>query len=345
MLKVSEFDYVLPLDLIAQRPSPVRDESRLMVLNRQTGEIRHRTFKDITEYLTPSDILVLNDTKVIPARLFGKKKTGGKLEVLLLRRITDNAWEALVNPAKGAGVGVEIDFGDGKLTGKIVDRTDAGTRVIDFKCKGNFWNILSELGETPLPPYIKERGEENFERYQTVYASRDGASAAPTAGLHFTEDLIERIKEKGINVCFITLHTGLATFRPVKEEFVEDHEMYKEYYEISAEAAQKINEVKDKEKGKGGRVVAVGTTTVRALESASTSKGVIPGAEETALFIYPGYQFKVADAIITNFHFPRSTLLMLVSAFANKDLVFKAYEEAIREKYRFYSFGDAMLII
>lgn len=340
MLKVSEFDYVLPLDLIAQRPSPVRDESRLLVLDRKTGEIRHRIFKDMTDFVSPKDLLVLNDTKVIPARLRGKKKTGGKIEVLLLRRITDNAWEALVNPARGAGVGVEIDFGDGKLSGKIVDRTDAGTRVVDFKFKGNFWNLLAELGEAPLPPYIKG-GQDLADRYQTVFAKKAGASAAPTAGLHFTEDLIEKIKERGINVCFITLHTGLATFRPVKEEFVEDHKMYKEYYEISKEAAAEINKVK----GAGSRVVAVGTTTVRALESSARAGEVAAGAEETELFIYPGFKFKVVDAIITNFHFPKSTLLMLVSAFANKDLIFKAYEEAIREKYRFYSFGDAMLII
>jgi len=340
MLKVSEFDYILPLELIAQRPSPVRDESRLLVLDRNTGEIKHRIFKDLTDYLSPKDLLVLNDTKVIPARLIGKKKTGGKIEVLLLRRITDNAWEALVNPAKGAGVGVEISFGDGQLLGKIVDRTDAGTRVVDFTYKGNFWNILAELGKAPLPPYIKG-ADDLADRYQTVFAKKAGASAAPTAGLHFTEDLIEKIKERGIDVCFVTLHTGLATFRPVKEEFVEDHKMYKEYYEISPETAERINKVK----ASGGRVVAVGTTTVRALESSARGGVVAAGSEETELFIYPGFKFKVVDAIITNFHFPKSTLLMLVSAFANKDLIFRAYEEAIREKYRFYSFGDAMLII
>ncbi len=339
-IRVSEFDYVLPLDLIAQKPAPVRDESRLLVLDRKTGAVSHKIFRDIFDYLTPLDLLVLNNTKVIPARLKGKKKTGGKIEALLLRRITDDAWEALVNPAKGAGVGVELIFGDGKLVGKIVDRTEAGTRIIDFKYKGNFWNLLAELGETPLPPYIKD-GLEYSDRYQTVYAQIDGASAAPTAGLHFTEDLIERIKEKGIKVCLITLHTGLATFRPVKEEFVEDHIMYKEHYEITPEAADEINKVK----AAGGRIVAVGTTTVRALESAFRGGKVRPGAEETELFIYPGYKFKVADAIITNFHFPKSTLLMLVSAFADKETIFKAYEEAKREKYRFYSFGDAMLII
>lgn len=340
MLKVSDFDYILPLEFIAQRPSPVRDESRLLVLDRSTGTLEHRIFKDITDFLTSKDILVLNDTKVIPARLRGKKVTGGKVEILLLRRITDDAWEALVFPGRGMGVGAEISFADGKLLGKVVDRTDAGTRVVDFKYKGNFWNILAEIGETPLPPYIKEKGNAD-ERYQTIYAKKAGASAAPTAGLHFTEDLIERIKEKGIKVCFITLHTGLATFRPVKEEFVEDHKMYKEHYEISPGSAQEIN----KAKGSGGRVVAVGTTTVRALETAYGGGQVRAGAEETGLYIYPGYKFKAVDAIITNFHFPKSTLLMLVSAFANRDLIFKAYEEAIKEKYRFYSFGDAMLII
>jgi S-adenosylmethionine:tRNA ribosyltransferase-isomerase len=340
MLRVSEFDYVLPIELIAQRPAPVRDESRLLVLNRATGDIQHRIFKDLPVFLTPNDILVLNDTRVIPARLRGKKRTGGKAEALLLRRITDNAWEALVNPARGCGVGVELIFGDGRLTGKIVDRTEAGTRIIDFKYKGNFWNILAELGETPLPPYIKDKSNPD-ERYQTIYARNDGASAAPTAGLHFTNELIEGIRARGIKVAFTTLHTGLATFRPVKEEFVEDHRMYKEHYEITPEAAAEINSVK----GAGGRVVAVGTTTVRALESAGREGRLTPGVEETGLFIYPGYKFRVVDAIITNFHFPRSTLLMLVSAFANREMVFKAYEEAIREKYRFYSFGDAMLII
>ncbi len=340
MLKVSDFDYVLPLELIAQRPSPVRDESRLLVLDRATEHIEHREFKDLTYFLTPADLLVLNDTRVIPARLRGKKKTGGKVEVLLLRRITSDAWEALVNPGRGAGVGVEISFGEGKLIGKIVDRTEAGTRVIDFKYKGNFWNLLAELGETPLPPYIKEDLAEK-ERYQTIYAKKKGASAAPTAGLHFSEDLIERIKEKGIRVCFITLHTGLATFRPVKEEFVKDHKMYKEHYEITKEVAAEINDTK----ATGGRIIAIGTTTVRALESAYRAGGVKSGTEETELFIYPGYKFKVVDAIITNFHFPKSTLLMLVSAFANSELIFRAYEEAIKKEYRFYSFGDAMLII
>ena len=340
MLKVSEFDYVLPLELIAQRPSPVRDESRLLVLKRATGEIEHKIFKDITDYLTPKDLLVLNDTKVIPARLRGKKKTGGKIELLLLRRITDDVWEALVSPGRGSGVGVEMSFGDGKLTGRIVDRTDAGTRAIDFKYSGNFWNILADLGETPLPPYIKEEQQEEG-RYQTIYAKSEGAVAAPTAGLHFTEQLIERLRESGIKVSFITLHTGLATFRPVKEEIVEDHKMYKEQYEISDISADEINSVK----AAGGRVVAVGTTTVRALESACKDGKLQPGRDDTELFIYPGYKFKVVDSIITNFHFPRSTLLMLVSAFANKELIFKAYEEAIKQKYRFYSFGDAMLII
>jgi S-adenosylmethionine:tRNA ribosyltransferase-isomerase len=340
MLKVSDFDYSLPIELIAQKPSPARDESRLMIIDRKTGNIEHKIFKDLTYFLTPADLLVLNDTQVIPARLHGKKKTGGKIEILLLSRITDNVWEALVFPGRGTGVGTELSFGGGKLTGKIVDRKESGTRIVDFKYKGNFWNILAELGETPLPPYIKEDLPEK-ERYQTIYAKKKGASAAPTAGLHFTEDLIKKIKDKGIRVCTVTLHTGLATFRPVKEEFVEDHEMYKEYYEISPEVAKEINDVK----ATGGRVVAVGTTTVRALESACGGRGVKAGAEETDLFIYPGYKFKAVDSIITNFHFPKSTLLMLVSAFANRELIFKAYEEAIKQKYRFYSFGDAMMII
>jgi len=340
MLKVSEFDYQLPVELIAQKPSPTRDDSKLLVLDRATGHVEHRIFRELSYFLTPADLIVLNDTQVIPARLKGKKTTGGKIEVLLLSRITDNVWEALVNPARGAGVGVEMEFGGGKLAGKIVDRKESGTRIVDFKFKGNFWNILAQLGETPLPPYIKENLDDK-DRYQTIYAKKAGASAAPTAGLHFTDDLIKNIKEKGIGVSFITLHTGLATFRPVKEEFVEDHKMYKEHYEISKEAAEEINAVKES----GGRVVAVGTTTVRALESAGGYGGVKPGSSETNLFIYPGYKFKVVDAVITNFHFPKSTLLMLVSAFANREMIFKAYEEAMRSKYRFYSFGDAMLIL
>jgi len=340
MLKVSDFDYVLPLELIAQKPSPARDESRLLVLDRSTGSIQHKIFKDLPYYLTPADLLVLNDTQVIPARIHGKKKTGGKIEALLLSRITDNAWEALVNPARGAGVGVEMEFGGGRLKGKIVDRTEAGTRIVNFDYKGNFWNLLAEVGETPLPPYIKEELKES-DRYQTVYARKRGASAAPTAGLHFTDELIEQIKARGVKVCSITLHTGLATFRPVKEEFVEDHTMYREYYEISKETAKQINDVK----ASGGRIVAVGTTTVRALESACSSRGVRAGEEQTDLFIYPGYKFRAVDSIITNFHFPKSTLLMLVSAFANREQIFRAYEEAIKQKYRFYSFGDAMLII
>jgi len=340
ILRTSDFDYILPLEFIAQRPSPVRDESRLMVLDRRTGDIKHRTFRDLTDFLTSKDILVLNDTWVIPARLYGKKITGGKVEILLLRRILDDAWEALVNPSKRVGIGTKLLFGGGRLQGEVIERTEAGSKVINFKYKGDFWDLLSELGETPLPPYIKEKIED-VERYQTVYAKKKGASAAPTAGLHFTEKLLSRIKEKGIKTTFVTLHTGLATFRPVKTEFIKHHKMHKEYYEVSVDAAQAIN----KAKKEGGRVIAVGTTTVRVLETSHHDGKVIEGKGDTELFIYPGYKFKVVDAIITNFHFPKSTLLMLVSAFANRKHIFKAYEEAIHKKYRFYSFGDAMLIL
>jgi len=337
-LRTSDFDYILPLELIAQRPSPVRDESRLMILDRKTGDIKHRTFRDLTDFLSPNDILVLNDTWVIPARIYGKKATGGKIEILLLRRIMDDAWEALVHGK--VGVGTKLIFGDGKLEGEIIEKTEAGSRVINFKYKGNFWNLLSELGETPLPPYIKEKNQESG-RYQTIYAKKKGASAAPTAGLHFTEKLLKRINDKGVKTTFVTLHTGLATFRPVKEEFIKDHHMHKEYFEVSEEAAKLINEAKEK----GGKVIAVGTTTVRVLETANDGKKVTPDRGDTELFIYPGYQFKIVDGIVTNFHFPQSTLLMLISAFTDRQNIFKAYEEAVKEKYRFYSFGDAMLIL
>jgi|LSQX01.1.fsa_nt_gb S-adenosylmethionine:tRNA ribosyltransferase-isomerase len=341
-MKVADFDYYLPEELIAQEPVEPRDASRLLVVHRQTGELEHKVFRDIVDYLRPSDVLVINDTKVIPARLFGKKKgTGGQVELLLIKRISQDVWETLVRPGRRVRPGTWLEFGDGLLAAKVKDVTPAGGRIIEFVYDGVFEAVLDELGQMPLPPYIhKELADK--ERYQTVYAKEEGSAAAPTAGLHFTPALLERIEEKGVNICSITLHVGLGTFRPVKADDVEDHKMHAEYYSISEEAARAIANSKEA----GGRVIAVGTTTTRTLEAAALKNGRITADSGwTDIFIFPGFEFRVVDALITNFHLPRSTLLMLVSALAGKDLIFRAYQAAIESRYRFFSFGDAMLIL
>jgi len=340
-MKVSDFDYNLPKELIAQKAIEPRDASRLLILERKTKKITHRHFRDIVDYLYPGDVLVLNQTKVIPARLFGHKvPTGGRVEILLLKPVKENTWEALVRPGKRVHRGDVIDIANGGLRAQVIDYTEGG-RLLQFQSAQNFDVLLQKLGQIPLPPYIKEKIEDPS-RYQTVYASASGSVAAPTAGLHFTEELLEEIRKKGVRVTSLILHVGVGTFRPVKAEKVEEHHMHREYYEVSQAAAQIINETRQK----GGRVVAVGTTVVRTLESVADENGIIyPGQGETELFIYPGYKFKVIDALLTNFHLPRSTLLMLVSAFTGIENIKTAYEEAIRQRYRFYSFGDAMFII
>ena len=339
---VKDFDYELPEELIAQDPLEKRSNSRLMVLDKNTGDICHRHFYDIKEYLRPGDCLVINNTKVIPARLYGARVgSGGKVEILLLKRISDNRWECLVKPGKKALPGMEISFGDGLLIGKIVDIVDEGNRIIEFSYDGIFEEILDKLGEMPLPPYITHKLKDR-DRYQTVYAKYDGSAAAPTAGLHFTPELLEEVKAMGVKIAEVTLHVGLGTFRPVKEEEVLEHHMHSEYYELNQEACDIINETK----AAGGRIISVGTTSTRTLESAAEpGKPLEPKSGWTQIFIYPGYEFKVIDGLITNFHLPQSTLIMLVSALAGREHVLAAYEEAVREKYRFFSFGDAMLII
>ncbi|MFW6006466.1 MAG: tRNA preQ1(34) S-adenosylmethionine ribosyltransferase-isomerase QueA [Halanaerobiales bacterium] len=340
-MNVDEFDYDLPEELIAQKPVEKRDESRLMCLNKKSGEIKHTIFKNIIELLNPGDLLVLNNSKVIPARLFGEKEaTGARIEILLLNQIEEKKWEVLVKPGKKVKIDTEISFGEGKLKGKVIDYTDYGGRIIEFQYKDDFNHIINELGEMPLPPYIKEKLE-NPDRYQTVYAEEKGSAAAPTAGLHFTPELLDNIEKKGVNTTSITLHVGLGTFRPVRTDKIEEHDMHEEYYKIKPETTRLIN----KTKKSGNRVVAVGTTVVRTLESAATEKGKIQAKSDWSnLFIYPGYDFKIIDALITNFHLPKSTLLMLVSAFAGKEKVFKAYRTAVKKQYRFYSLGDAMYI-
>lgn len=340
-MKVSDFYFDLPDELIAQVPLEKRDESRLMVVDKATGNIEHRKFKNIIEYLEEGDCLVLNDTRVMPARLYGhKEETGAKMEFLLLRRIKKDTWEILVRPGKRAKVGNRFDFGDGKLKAEIIEVLENGNRIVRFEYEGIFEEVLDALGEMPLPPYITEKLEDK-ERYQTVYSNEVGSAAAPTAGLHFTEELLEEIKKRGINVAFVTLHVGLGTFRPVKTENVEEHEMHSEHYYMSQETADIINETK----ANGKRVIAVGTTSNRTLESIADENGkVMEKSGYTSIFIYPGYKFKVVDALITNFHLPESTLIMLVSAFANRDIIMNAYEEAVKERYRFFSFGDAMFL-
>lgn len=342
MLKKSDFYFDLPKELIAQDPLEDRSSSRLLVLDRKTGAVSHRVFREIEDFLTPGDCLVLNDTKVIPARLYGERAgTGGRVEVLLLKRRENDIWETLVRPGKKCRPGARLIFGGGILQAEVLKVEEEGNRMIHFSYEGIFEEILDRLGEMPLPPYITHKlADKN--RYQTVYAKHDGSAAAPTAGLHFTKELLDRIAKKGVCVAFVTLHVGLGTFRPVKEENVLDHHMHSEFYSVSAEAAEKINSTK----AAGGRVVCVGTTACRTLESAVDAGGrVRAGSGNTEIFIYPGYCFKVPDALITNFHLPESTLVMLVSALAGRENVLNAYAEAVREKYRFYSFGDAMLVI
>jgi S-adenosylmethionine:tRNA ribosyltransferase-isomerase len=336
----SDFYYDLPEELIAQDPLEDRSSSRLMKLDKVTGEIEHAVFHDIIDDLNPGDCLVLNDTKVIPARLMGTKKdTGATVEILLLKRREKDVWETLVKPGKKCRVGAEITFGDGVLSAKIIDVLEDGNRLVQFSYEGIFEEVLDRLGEMPLPPYITHKLQDR-NRYQTVYAKYEGSAAAPTAGLHFTKELLQRIEEKGVRLVYVTLHVGLGTFRPVKEEHVLNHHMHSEYYHVSKEAADAINETK----AKGGRVICVGTTSTRTIESAAVDGKVMPGSGDTQIFIYPGYKFQVLDALITNFHLPESTLVMLVSALAGREHVLHAYEVAVQERYRFFSFGDAMFI-
>ena len=340
-MNVKDYDYDLPEELIAQDPLEDRSSSRLMVLDRQTGDVEHRHFTDILEYLHPGDCLVINNTKVIPARLFGvKEDTQAKIEVLLLKRKENDIWETLVNPGKKAKPGTKLVFGDGLLTAEVVDVVEEGNRLIQFHYDGIFEEILDQLGQMPLPPYITHQLKDK-NRYQTVYAKYDGSAAAPTAGLHFTKELLQKVKDMGVDIAEVTLHVGLGTFRPVKVENVLDHHMHSEFYMVSQEAADKINRAKES----GHRVIAVGTTSTRTLEAAADENGRLHETSGwTEIFIYPGYQFKVIDALITNFHLPQSTLVMLVSALAGREHVLHAYEIAVKERYRFFSFGDAMLI-
>lgn len=340
-LKKSDFYFDLPQELIAQDPLEDRSSSRLLILNRESGEISHHVFREIIDYLNPGDCLVLNNTKVIPARLLGEREgTGAHVEVLLLKRREDDIWETLVKPGKKCRPGTRLVFGDGLLKAKVLETVEEGNRLIRFEYEGIFEEVLDRLGEMPLPPYITHKLQDK-NRYQTVYAKYEGSAAAPTAGLHFTEELLRRIEEKGVKTAYVTLHVGLGTFRPVKEENVLEHHMHSEFYQVSEETARTINEVKER----GGRVICVGTTSCRTVESASDENGqVLSGSGNTQIFIYPGYRFKVLDALITNFHLPESTLVMLVSALAGRERVLDAYEEAVRERYRFFSFGDAMYI-
>ena len=339
-MKVSEFNYELPEELIAQTPIEKRDESRLMVLNQKNQSIEHKNFKDIINYLQPGDVLVRNNTKVIPARLYGKKETGANVEFLLLNNIEGDIWESIVRPGNKLHVGTKVIFGDGILEAEILDIMPGGTRKVIFHYTGIFNEILDKIGLMPLPPYIHEELKQK-DRYQTVYAKYNGSAAAPTAGLHFTNELLKKLEEKGIVIANVTLHVGIGTFRPVKEETVEKHEMHSEHFYIKKEDAEKINTAKKN----GNRVIAVGTTSCRVLESIADENGLVKETEsDTKIFIYPGYKFKCLDGLITNFHLPQSTLLMLVSALAGKDYIMKAYEEAVKEKYKFFSFGDAMFI-
>ena len=341
-MKTSDFYYELPEELIAQDPLEDRSASRMMVLNRETGETEDRHFHELLQYLHAGDTLVINDTKVIPARLFGKREpTGGAVEILLLKRRADDIWETLVRPGKKCRPGTELSFGEGLLHGTVLETVEDGNRLIQFQYQGIFEEILDQLGEMPLPPYITHKLQDK-NRYQTVYAKHDGSAAAPTAGLHFTEKLLQQVQDAGVNIARVTLHVGLGTFRPVKVEDVTQHHMHSEYYEISQEAADLINGTP----ARSGRVIAVGTTSCRTLESAASEDGSIaPCSGWTDIFIYPGYQFKVVEGMITNFHLPESTLIMLVSAFAGKEHVLAAYQHAVEERYRFFSFGDAMLIL
>ncbi|MBQ3414353.1 MAG: tRNA preQ1(34) S-adenosylmethionine ribosyltransferase-isomerase QueA [Clostridia bacterium] len=340
-MKVSDFKYNLPEELIAQTPIEKRDESRLMVLNRKKQTIEHKTFKDVIDYLQPGDVLVRNNTKVIPARLYGKKETGANVEFLLLNNIEGDIWESIVRPGNKLHVGTKVIFGNGLLVAQVLEVMPGGTRKVKFEYKGIFNEILDEIGLMPLPPYIHEELKEK-DRYQTVYAKYNGSAAAPTAGLHFTPELLEKIQQKGIKIANVTLHVGIGTFRPVKVENVENHEMHSEHYYIKQEDVDIINNAKKE----GHRVIAVGTTSCRVLETIADEDGFVKATEgDTKIFIYPGYKFKILDGLITNFHLPESTLLMLVSALAGRDYIMKAYNEAVKERYRFFSFGDAMIII
>ena len=341
-MKTSDFYYDLPKELIAQDPLEDRSSSRLLVLHRKSGRVEHRVFTDIVEYLKPGDCLVRNNTKVIPARLYGTRvDTGATIELLLLKRMENDVWETLVKPGKKARQGVVISFGDGILTGEIIDVKEDGNRLIQFRYEGIFEEILDQLGQMPLPPYITHTLKDK-NRYQTVYAKYEGSAAAPTAGLHFTEELFQKLEEKGVLVANVTLHVGLGTFRPVKVDDVSKHHMHTEFYQVTKEEADRINKAKQA----GGRIVCVGTTSCRTIESAADENGVLkPGQGDTDIFIYPVYSFKMMDVLITNFHLPESTLLMLVSALAGKEQVMRVYEEAVRERYRFFSFGDAMIIL
>ena len=339
-MDVSEFNYNLPEELIAQTPLEKRDESRLMVLNRKEKTIEHKTFKDIIDYLQPGDCLVRNNTKVLPARIYGNKETGAKVEFLLLNNLEGDIWETIVRPGNKLHVGTKVIFGNGKLVAEILDIMPGGTRKVRFEYEGIFNEILDEIGLMPLPPYIHEELKEN-DRYQTVYAKYNGSAAAPTAGLHFTPELLKKIEEKGVKIANVTLHVGIGTFRPVKEKNIEDHHMHTEHYYIKAEDAEKINSTKLS----GHRVIAVGTTSCRTIETVADEKGLVKECEgDTGIYIYPGYKFKCLDGLITNFHLPESTLLMLVSALAGRENVLNAYNEAVKEKYKFFSFGDAMFI-
>ncbi|QCX32802.1 tRNA preQ1(34) S-adenosylmethionine ribosyltransferase-isomerase QueA [Caloramator sp. E03] len=341
-MKVHDFYFELPEELIAQEPLKERDASRLLVLHREDGKIEHRIFRDIVEYLDEGDCLVLNNSRVIPARFFGvKEDTGAKMEFVLLKRIDKNRWETLVKPGKKAKIGARFLFGDGELKCTILENTEAGGRIIEFEYDGVFEEILDKLGQMPLPPYIKRQLKDK-ERYQTVYSKVEGSAAAPTAGLHFTKELLDRIEKKGVKIVYVTLHVGLGTFRPVKVEDIKNHKMHSEFYIIDDKTAEIINETKKKNK----RVFAVGTTSCRTLETAADDNGIIHGKSGwTDIFIYPGYKFKAVDCLITNFHLPESTLIMLVSALAGREKIMEAYNIAVKERYRFFSFGDAMLII
>ena len=338
-MKLSDFMYDLPEARIAQTPVEPRDHSRLMVLHRNSGEIEHRHFYDIVEYLNPGDVLVVNETRVIPARLYGERPTGGACEVLLLKQLGPKRWETLVRPGKKLRPGAQVIFGDGRLTGRVLENTDVGGRVVEFECEGSFEAALDALGEMPLPPYIHEKLRDR-DRYQTVYAKQDGSAAAPTAGLHFTPELLERIRAKGVEIVPVLLHVGLGTFRPVKAENVEDHEMHSEYFEVSEAAAARVNAARDR----GNRIIAVGTTSVRTLESAAREGRLTATRGDTNIFIKPGYRFQLVDSLITNFHLPGSTLIMLVSALYDREKILAAYKVAVDMEYRFFSFGDAMLI-
>ena len=339
-MELSDFNYYLPEELIAQTPIEKRDESRLMVLDKNTGKIEHKIFRDIIDYLQPGDCLVRNNTKVIPARLYGKKETGANVEFVLLKNLEGDIWEAMVRPGNKLHSGAKVIFGDWLLRAEILETLQDGTRKVKFEYDGIFNEILDKIGLMPLPPYIHESLKDN-DRYQTVYAKYEGSAAAPTAGLHFTDELLKKIEEKGISIANVTLHVGIGTFRPVKEKNIEDHQMHTEHYYIKQEDADKIN----KAKLSGHRVIAVGTTSCRTIETIADEKGLVKACEgDTGIYIYPGYKFKCLDALITNFHLPESTLLMLVSALAGRENILNAYNEAVKEKYKFFSFGDAMFI-